>query len=47
MGRAPSTYVRYNSEYSPQFHHSGFLVAGGKMTKFYPLCVLHWEFAKC
>jgi len=36
MGRTCSTYVRYNSEYSLQFHHSGVLVVFGKI-KFYPI----------
>jgi hypothetical protein len=47
MGRACCTYIKYNSEYSFQFHHSGFLVVGGKITKFSPLCILRWAFAKC
>ena len=47
MGRACSTYVRYNSEYSLQFHHSGVLDVGGKIKKFYPLFILRWEFTKC
>jgi len=47
MDRTRSTYVRYNSEYRLQFHNSGVLVVGGKITKFSPHFILRWEFTKC